>query len=334
VPPWDEVENKDEEDLKMAVYAAMIDRLDQNIGRILDKLKQMSAFENTLIMFLSDNGGCPYKRNKSDIPPGPRESYRTYDTPWANVSNTPFRMYKRYNHEGGNSTPFIAHWPKMIKNKGAISHQVGHIIDIMATCIDAADTPYPTLYEERTILPLEGKSLLPVFQGLQREGHAMLFWQFNKHLAVREGKWKLVSKDGKPWELYDIEADRTELNDLANTLPDKVLHLENLYNSWVKKSYSKVQTGNKDPSEFGLFQNFPNPFNSQTTLQFALPRTEHVTLSVFNDTGQLVYTLVNERKSNGYHSVIWDASEMSSGIYMVQLNAESFSETRQCVILK
>ena len=236
IPSWDEVEDKQAEDLNMAVYAAMVDRMDQNIGRILNKLKELKAEDNTLVMFLSDNGGCPYERNKTnDIPPGPAESYRTYDSPWANLSNTPFRLYKRFNHEGGNSTPFIVRWPAVIKKGGTITHQIGHIIDVMATCIDIADTKYPSHYKGQKITKLEGKSLLPIFKGRKRKGHGAIFWEFRRNKAVRQGKWKLVTVGENPWELYNMETDRTELNDLSGTMPEKVEELARLYDAWVRR---------------------------------------------------------------------------------------------------
>jgi arylsulfatase A-like enzyme len=222
--------------LNMAVYAAMVDRMDQNIGRVLKKLKELDVEGNTLVMFLSDNGGCPYERNKTkDIPPGPAESYRTYDSPWANVSNTPFRLYKRFNHEGGNATPFIVRWPALIKSTGAITHQVSHIIDVMATCLQVGRTEYPSRVRGRQIIPLEGKSLLPVFAGRTRKGHEALCWEFMRNKAVRKGKWKLVTIGNNPWELYDMEADRTEQHNLALKMPEKVKELAGLYEAWAKR---------------------------------------------------------------------------------------------------
>jgi len=244
IPPWEQVEDKQAEDLNMAVYAAMVDRMDQNIGRILNKLKQLDLEDNTLVMFLSDNGGCPYERNRTkNIPPGPEESYRTYDSPWANVSNTPFRLYKRFNHEGGNATPFIVRWPALIRNGGAITHQVGHIIDVMATCLDVARTRYPSRVRGRQVIPLEGKSLLPILGGRNRKGHEALFWEYMRNKAVRKGKWKLVTVGDNPWELYDMEADRTEQHNLASKMPEKVKELAGLYETWAKRCKAASNKG-------------------------------------------------------------------------------------------
>ena len=239
VPKWDSVEDKDSWDLKMAVYAAMIDRMDRNIGRIISKIRQLGKEDNTLVLFLSDNGGCAGEANYTpDIAPGPVESYRSVDGPWANASNTPFRKFKVWDHEGGISTPLIAYWPRVIKNGGAITGQVGHIIDIMATFTDISGAEYPALFNGRKIPPPEGKSLLPIFEGRERMGNEALYWQIAKdrHRAVRKGKWKLVTTaPNVPWKLYDMEDDRTELHDLAEQQPDKVKELSGLYDGWLKR---------------------------------------------------------------------------------------------------
>ncbi len=239
VASWAEIENKEEWDLRMAVYAAMIDRMDQNIGRILSKIHKMGEEDNTLIIFLSDNGGCGEKVNVTpDIPPGPVESYRSVDPPWANASNTPFRKYKVWDYEGGIHTPMIAYWPAVIKDGGRITDQVGHIIDIMATFVDVSGGKYPSIYEEKEIVPLEGKSLLPIFQGREREGHEALYWQIEngRHRAIRKGKWKMISRSPQaPWELYDLYVDRTELHDLAGQYPEIVSELSKMWESWAIK---------------------------------------------------------------------------------------------------
>jgi arylsulfatase A-like enzyme len=247
-PYWKDVTDKEDWDLRMAVYAAMIDRVDQGIGRILEKVREIGEEENTLIMFLSDNGGCAEHYNpEPNIPPGPEESNTGYYLPWANASNTPFRLFKHWVHEGGIATPFIARWPAIIKQKGTITEQVGHVMDIMATCLDIASVEYPKTYRGCEIIALEGKSLLPIFQGKERKGHEVIYWEHEGNRAVRQGKWKLVSyyneshqyrvgsgKRTGEWELYDMEADRTELHNLANQYPEKVKELSSKYVEWAK----------------------------------------------------------------------------------------------------
>ena len=233
---WDSLSEKQKkiEDLTMAVYAAMIDRVDQNIGKLLARLKAMGAADNTLLLFLSDNGGCPFQRTKTpSIPPGPANSYWTYHKGWAQVSNTPFRLYKQNQHEGGVSTPLIAHWPGKIK-PGSRTDQPGHIVDIMATLLDVTGTTYPKTFNNAELRPLRGKSLVPVFEGKQREPHKEIFFEFARYKALRSGKWKIAWERG-PWELYDVEADRTELNDLADKMPAKVKELSARYDAWLKE---------------------------------------------------------------------------------------------------
>jgi len=239
--PWSEGKDKDLLDLKMAVYAAQIERMDYGIGRVLKKIEELGRRDNTLVMFLADNGGCAeggpvgFDRRNNGLPPGGVDSYMSYGLSWANASNTPFRRYKHWVHEGGIATPFIASWPAVIKNGGAMTREVGHIIDVMATCLDAAGAAYPKTHKGHAVTGLEGKSLVPIFRKGKRRGHDALFWEHEGHRAVRQGKWKLVSVHGQRWELYDLEADRTELTDLARTHPDKVETLKALYQDWAER---------------------------------------------------------------------------------------------------
>ena len=230
-----EAVNRDSWDLKMAVYAAMVDRMDQNIGRIVEKIEAMGQKDNTLILFLSDNGGCAEIRHQTqDVPPGAVDSYRTVDPPWANVQNTPFRQYKRWNHEGGTATPLIAHWPKVIA-ANALTHQPGHIIDVMATVMDLSGATYPATRAHEVVPSLEGKSLLPILRGEVREAHERIYWQFTDCKAVREGDWKLVQAGGAKWELYNLAADRTELNDLTAQHPDRVAAMAAAWDAWSER---------------------------------------------------------------------------------------------------
>lgn len=151
------------------------------------------------------------------------------------MSNTPFRLYKHWVHEGGISTPFIACWPGVIKS-GGLTREVGHVIDVMATCLDAAGVPYPAEFKSRPVTPLEGKSLLPIFETGRREGHEYLFWEHEGNRAVRHGSWKIVARNRAKWELYDLEADRTELNDLAPEQPERVRTMVAEYRKWAQRA--------------------------------------------------------------------------------------------------
>lgn len=231
-PAWETVADKKAWDRRMAVYAAQIDRLDQNIGRILKKLHDVGADDNTLVMFLADNGGCAEIVNsgKPGVPPGLPDSFMSYGIPWANASNTPFRLYKRWVHEGGIATPFIARWPSVIKETNVLKRDVGHLIDIMATCVDVSGAKYPGA----PIQPMEGKSLLPAFHGTPM-GDRKLYWEHMGNRAALEGKWKLVSRYPGKWELYDLEADRTEMHDLAGAMREKAAQLRDDYNVWARR---------------------------------------------------------------------------------------------------
>jgi arylsulfatase len=239
VPSWKSVDNKDEWDLRMAVYAAQVDRLDQNIGRILNKVKETGQEENTLIMFLADNGGCAEENIAPEIygvPPGAAESFTSYRRPWANLSNTPYRLYKHWVHEGGISSPFIAYWPGVIKQTNTLHHDRAHMIDLMATVLDVAGVKYPGKYNGHDIHPLEGKSLLPTFQGKKRELHEAVFWEHEGNKAVKSGDWKLVSRYPDGWGLYNLAEDRTEMHDLSIDQPKRVAELAGLWKDWAKRS--------------------------------------------------------------------------------------------------
>ncbi len=240
VPAWDSVDNKEDWDLRMAVYAAMIDRMDRGVGRVLDTLKERGMEDNTLVLFLADNGGCHENCNKPQLSkpgalPGTPESYTSYQRPWANASNTPFRMFKHWCHEGGISTPLIARWPARIKERGKLTGQVAHITDIMATCADLSGAAYPKAFAGQEIHPLVGKSLAPVFDGKTREPHARLYWEHEGNRALREGRWKLVAPAAGDWELYDMEADRTELNNLSQAQPDRAKAMLDSWNAWAQE---------------------------------------------------------------------------------------------------
>ena len=219
---WDSLNPGEQqlESFRMSVYAAMVDRIDQNMGRLLDYLEEKGVLNNTLIMICSDNGGCPFERSKNlEIPPWEGGSWLLYDASWATVSNTPLKHYKQTQHEGGISTPLVVHWSGKIDKPGRWERSPGHLIDFMATCVDAAHTVYP---EREGIEPLQGRSLLPLFTGADREDHEELYFVFNQCRALRQGDWKLVSFYGFRWELYNLAEDRFEQNDLAEDYPERV----------------------------------------------------------------------------------------------------------------
>ena len=167
--------------------------------------------------------------------PGPADTYIGYGKHWANVSNTPFREYKHWTHEGGIATPFIAHWPKAIPAGQRVTSPT-HLIDVMATCVDVAETPYPSEYDGNKIQPLQGESLRPAFTNDAWSRDREIFWEHEGNLAVRQGNWKLVRKFPGDLELYDMDEDRTELHDLADKLPDKIAELRGLYDDWAANS--------------------------------------------------------------------------------------------------
>ncbi len=239
VPLWDTLteKQKDEEDLLMAVYAAMVDRLDQNIGRLTQHLMKAGLDQNTLILFFSDNGGCPYEFDRTpDLPPGPKESYRTYNSEWANVSNTPFRLYKQWSHEGGISTPMIAHWPKGIKNPGTTDRSALHLIDVFPTLLELAKASYPKKFNGKQILPLEGESFLTALEGKPLNRKRPLFFEYQGNRAVRWGDWKLVAERSMKWELYNIPNDRTETQNLIQVESERASKLASLYEEWAKRT--------------------------------------------------------------------------------------------------
>jgi len=262
-PPWADAEHKDWQARRMEVYAAQIDRVDQGIGRVVAALERTGQLENTLILFLSDNGGCaeemgvpaelgegesPWCRHRTAdgrpvkvgntpaIWPGADDTYCSYGVPWANLSNTPFREYKHWVHEGGIATPLVVHWPASIDTSAAgdLRHQVGQLPDIMATFLDVAGAEYPTEYAGHPVQPLEGFTLRPILAD-QPAGRDVLYLEHEGNRCVRRGKWKLVNKYPGDWELYDMEADRTELHDLSRERPEVVRELSRLYDPWAER---------------------------------------------------------------------------------------------------
>jgi arylsulfatase len=258
---WSSVTHKEWEIQRMKTYAAQIDNMDQGIGRIIDKLKKEGEFDNTLILFLSDNGGCAETLqgvekwvsekevtvtlegkkvtpgNNKNLMSGPATTYMSYGESWANLSNTPYRKYKKSGHEGGVATPFIMHWPSGIKTKNSIQKSVASIIDVMPTILEVSKGKYPKKYKGNIIQPLEGLSLMPLLKGesLHRDEW---FMEHGTNKAYRKGDWKIAwskDSDGKKWELYNLNHDPTELNDLALEEPKRLSEMKAGWYKWAKR---------------------------------------------------------------------------------------------------
>ncbi len=247
VPEWESLteEQRDDMDFKMALYAGIIDRLDQNIGRVVDHLDAMGELENTLIVFVSDNGGTletglfGIKGDLNTV--NNWDDWRhlggwssSYGQGWANVSNVPFRRYKRESHEGAISTPFIAHWPEGIEAKGELRHQVAHLIDLMPTLVEVSGAAYPDNREGNSIQPMSGLSLVPSFESKGTRPRT-LYWEHEGNRAIRDGDWKLVAQRDQPWELYRMNKDRTELNDLSRDEPERFNALKQQWDVWSEQ---------------------------------------------------------------------------------------------------
>jgi arylsulfatase len=186
---------------------------------------------------MSDNGACPYRFNHTpDRAPGPSNSYRTYDSEWANASNTPFRLYKQWSHEGGIASPFIVRWPAGIETRGARSDQVGHLIDLMPTLVEVSGAEYPSQYDGHPVLPMEGISLLPQLKGAAAADRKPIFWEFRGNRAVRDGRFKLVAERSKEWELYDMRSDRVELEILIERYPERAAAMAKQYARWAART--------------------------------------------------------------------------------------------------
>ena len=244
VPAWDSLspEEQDRYDHMMAVYVAMLDCVDQSVGRFVAALKDRGMYDNTLIFFLSDNGGNAESgpKGKSEGEPlGGPDSDVFIGMTWATLNNTPFSRYKHFTHEGGISTPLIAHWPSGISTErcGQLEHQPGHLVDVMATVCDVSHALYPAEYKNHRILPMEGISLMPAMEGKPLHRIKPIFWEHEGNRAVRSGEWKLVMKFKGEWELYNIANDRTEQNNLIHEKPAIAQLLIRQWNDWAATTY-------------------------------------------------------------------------------------------------
>ena len=253
-PPWRDARHRDWEAQRMAVYAAMVDRMDQSIGRVLHTLERLGQHQDTLVMFLSDNGGCAEfmaedgwakfmpgvhndgraitMGNRPGMRPGGPLTYMSYDLPWANVSNAPFRLFKHWVHEGGISTPLVVQWPARMQQHH-VAHAACHVVDILPTILEATGTPTAAALGDRTVQAPDGESLLPLFQGRDWTRQQPIFWEHEGNCAVRAGNLKLVRRFNAPWELYDMEVDRTELHDLAARNAPLVQRMARNFGDWA-----------------------------------------------------------------------------------------------------
>lgn len=225
-------EQQDFEDLKMAVYAAQVETMDRGVGRIVASLREKKVFDDTLILFHSDNGGDGNPEGATAEPPGPKGSSHIYGRAWARVSNTPLRGYKRELWEGGIASPLIVHWPRGLRHR-ELTDEAAHVIDLLPTCLELAGAKYPEHVGDREITPPAGRSLAPIFRSESFRREEPLFWEHEGHRAVRQSGWKLIAPRGGAWQLYDLTADRTETHDLAAKHPTQVAEMKKLYESWA-----------------------------------------------------------------------------------------------------
>jgi arylsulfatase len=254
---WDKNAHASWDAAAMAVHVAMVDRMDQGVGRVVAKLREMNKLNDTLIFVLSDNGASPevmtepgfdrpaetrngfrimYPQEKGLMPAGQESMWATIGPFWATVANTPLRYWKAEMYEGGICTPMVVHWPRGLETKaGAVTHEVGHAMDVMATCIELAGATYPRAFAGNSITPVEGRSLVPVFSGGEMGAARTLAWEHINARAIRQGDWKLVARRQGPWALYDLSKDRAEVKDLAASEPQRVVTMERAWNEWAAR---------------------------------------------------------------------------------------------------
>jgi arylsulfatase A-like enzyme len=251
VPPWIDEPHQKWQQRRMEVYAAQVTAMDRGIGQLMEALKETGRFDNTLVLFTIDNGGCHVEYtpdrvgdylpqqtrdgrpmrpgNLPEIMPGPEDTYQSYGHGWANASNTPYRQFKQFDHEGGIRTPMIAHWPTGIAQPGSLVRSVSHLIDIMPTILEVTETSVPEEIGRHEPIEMDGHSLASTFKGQDVAGHETLFFAHAKGRAIRHGNWKLVAESKRPWELYDLRLDPTEERNLAKEMPQRVIELEAIW---------------------------------------------------------------------------------------------------------
>ena len=261
VPAWDSLDREKQRESaeRMSAYAAVIDRLDQKIGDVIQTLKKTGEFENTLILLLSDNGACAEVSLMgagdpvTDRSPGTDLTRPSYGKAWANASATPYRLYKHFAHEGGANTPFIAHWPARIGPGREWYREPAQLIDVMATLVDVSKATYPQDFHGHEILPIDGVSLKPAFDGDSLRRPQPIFIEHENNAFVRDGEWKLVGRDVTPpsglkpkrWELYHMTEDGTELHDLAEDSPERVSRMSAMWEAWAKRAHVYPKPGGR-----------------------------------------------------------------------------------------
>lgn len=255
--PWRDVPDPKWEDARMAAYAAQIYRMDVGVRRIVAELEHLNLSSNTLVLFISDNGGSAERLEaRGELPgplaltrsgehvtagnvvgllPGPASTFMSYDAGWANVSNAPFRLFKTWVHEGGIATPFVAYWPGVIKG-GSIIHEPAHFVDITATIADLAGATWPRERDGRQVQRPSGESFAAALRGQGWERQEPIYWEHEGNRAVRAGAWKLVAQYGRTWELYNMDRDRSEQTDMAGDRPEVVRELDGLYTTWARRA--------------------------------------------------------------------------------------------------
>ena len=232
---------------KMAIHAAMVDRVDQEVGRLVAHLKKMGTFENTVIMFASDNGASAeimvrHGGHDATAPLGSARTYLCLGPGFSNAANTPFRRHKTWVHEGGISTPFIIHWPRGIEARGELRHTPAHVVDIVPTILDICNISKPSIWQDTHLPSAPGHSLVPTFTDDVTIPRNFLWWLHEGNRAIRVGDWKLVAAKHEPWELYDLSQDRAESNNLINTYPDRAAELEKLWNAQLDATVTLIQS--------------------------------------------------------------------------------------------
>ena len=321
--PWDSLgaEEKMDQVRRMQVYAAMIDRVDQNIGRLLKTIEELGEYDDTLIMFASDNGCSSENVSTGSGEIGSITRWASLQQNWANVSNTPFRLWKNFSHEGGIRTPFVVHWPRVIRDKGCITEEPMHFIDIMPTLCEITGAPYPDRFNGYPVTPMQGESFLPILEGgKQPRRKKPIFWQYARGGAVREGRWKLVTRElsrntvkGEvDWELYDVRVDPTETNDVADDEPEVVARLGGLWRRWQqdvdrtpeKSSSSLIAAGAKLELLSSGYTTVEGPlYDGHGYLYFTDIPNEHIWKLNVND----LTTTMHRDKTGGANGLAFDA---------------------------